>query len=423
MQLLRLFRRNPAYFRLWLGNCMSIMGDVQYNVAVVWFLVSTTGSAVAGSGIAVGAMLGGMAGGVCAGTTLDAWHPRVVMLLADGVRFLAALAVGVSWLLAGPPPVIVLYALAAVLTFCGTYHQAARSSSIPAVVDEDQLIRAGAAESLGSGLVSAVAWAGSGALIAVLGTGQILLVNAATFLVPLLLVAATRWRHTPAAPEPGARRPMLAAFRWVRRDALVLRMLTIETLHALVSGLVYATLPLFVLVLGGGAGLFGLQGGLSALAILGGSLYLARRADARAGRFYVLGMAVNAAGVLVMAASPSVWPFLAGVLVAGLGTPAWNAARQVIFQTAAPEAVRGRVFAMLETAINVALLPTWAGGAVLADAAGPRLVMLAAPAGYCLILLLVLRTGIARYRTDRPAPAGEPCPVVPTTLSPPGGPA
>jgi Na+/melibiose symporter-like transporter len=91
------FRHNPAYCRLWIAQCLSTVGDVLYNVAVVWFLVSSTGSAAAGSGIAIGVMIGALTGGAIAGTRLDSWHPRHVMLAADAVRFGATGAVGAAW--------------------------------------------------------------------------------------------------------------------------------------------------------------------------------------------------------------------------------------------------------------------------------------------------------------------------------------
>jgi hypothetical protein len=54
----RLFRRNPGYTRLWFGQGLSTLGDVLCNA------VSSTGTAVAGSGIAVGATIGGGIGGL-----------------------------------------------------------------------------------------------------------------------------------------------------------------------------------------------------------------------------------------------------------------------------------------------------------------------------------------------------------------------
>lgn len=396
-----LFRHNPAYGRLWIAQCLSTAGDVLYNVAVVWFLVSSTGSAAAGSGIAIGVMIGALTGGAVAGTRLDSWHPRHVMLAADAVRFGAAGAVGAAWALGHTPSAMTLYALAAGSSFCNAFFQPARSAAIPAIVPHEQLIGAGAAESFGSGLVSGLSWMASAALVAWVGIACVLVIDAATFLASFLLVAWTRWPHR-GRPEPEFAAQIGAVTRWVRRSRVTSVMLFIESVHAMFSGLVYATLPLFVVSLGGDAGLFGLQGGLSALAILGASLFIGRRLTAKVGRLYTVGIAVNAVGLLIMALSRVPWLFLVGIAVTGLGIPAWTAAREVIFQTRVPPDLRGRVFAVLHTLINISLLPTWAGGALLADRVGPRAVLIAAPCGHALILLVVVGAGIAGYRTDVP---------------------
>lgn len=397
---LRFLRSNPAYGRLWLGQTLSTFGDTLYNAAVVWFLVSTTGSAIAASGVAIGAMVGALAGGLVAGAALDLWHPRHVMLISDALRFLGTFAVGLALLGGYASAHFVLYVLAAGVSFCGAFFQPARASAIPALLPREDLVRAGGMEGLGSGLVSVMSWAASGAIVAFVGLPGILLIDAGTFLVSLILVLTTTWTHTPDdIPARGAPR-FSVGVRWLLRDALTARLIAVETVHALFTGLLYAALPLYVLALGGDAVLFGLQGGLSALSILVASIVLIRLASPRTGQIYALGIAVNAVGAALMAVAPTAAPFLLGVLVAGLGIPAWTSGRLVIIQTRAPEAVRGRVLAVLDGAIHVALLPTWAGGAWLADTFGPRAMMLAVPVGYVLILLVVRRGGLSGYRTE-----------------------
>ncbi|MEV0156297.1 MFS transporter [Micromonospora sp. NPDC050686] len=395
---LRFLRSNPAYSRLWLGQTLSTFGDTLYDVAVVWFFVSTTGSAMAASGVAIGAMVGALAGGLVAGAALDLYHPRHVMLISDAARFLGTLAVGLALLGGHASAHWVLYALAAAVSFCGAFFQPARVSATPALLSRGDLIRAGGMEGLGSGLASVLSWAASGAIVAFVGLPGVLLIDAGTFLVSLILVLTTTWTNAPGSvPAQGGSR-FSVGVRWLLRDALTRRLIAVETVHALFSGLLYAALPLYVLALGGDAVLFGLQGGLSALSILVASIVLTRINSPRTGRIYGLGIAVNAVGAALMAAAPSAAPFLLGVLVAGLGIPLWTSGRLVIIQTRAPEAVRGRVFAVLDGAIHVALLPAWAGGAWLADTFGPRSMMLAVPVGYVLILLAVRHGGLSGYR-------------------------
>jgi hypothetical protein len=56
------------------------------------------------------------------------------------------------------------------------------------------------------------------------------------------------------------------------------------------------------------------------------------------------------------------------------------------------------VFTWHEILVHLALLPSLAGGAVLADLSSARTVMLVAPIGYAVAILLILRPRLHRLR-------------------------
>src|SRR5262249_17330975 len=96
-------RGNRAYRRLWLSQCLATLGDIMYDVAVVWYLVSSSGRVLTSSGVAIGAIAGRLVGAAVAGAALDAWSPRTVMIRADLVRGLLTGSVAIVWLLGAAP--------------------------------------------------------------------------------------------------------------------------------------------------------------------------------------------------------------------------------------------------------------------------------------------------------------------------------
>ncbi len=65
---------------LWTAQAISTFGDALYDVALLWYVLDATRSAVAASGIAVGATLGRLLGSLSASALLDRVSPRRVML-------------------------------------------------------------------------------------------------------------------------------------------------------------------------------------------------------------------------------------------------------------------------------------------------------------------------------------------------------
>lgn len=114
-------------------------------------------------------------------------------------------------------------------------------------------------------------------------------------------------------------------------------------------------------------------------------------------RPFLIGLAVFVAGLLVAGAAPSMWVFVAGRAVQGLGTGVPLVALYVVIARVYPENLRSRVFAALSAAWVLPSLIGPAAGGALAEHAGWRwvflgLVPLVIPPA--LLLLPVLR-GIA----------------------------
>jgi len=258
----RVLARRP-FAALWAVQAISNVGDALYNVALLWYVLDRTGSALSAGGIAVAAGLGGTLGGLVAAACLDRLPPRRVLLVADGARLAATAAIGLPWLLGAAPPLALLYALAATGAVAGAWHGPARAAAVPRVVPAADLVAANALEGVAANLSNTLVWALSGAVVAVLGPAAALTLDAATFLAAFLAIRAV------ALPGPlddaparhPARAAALAGLRAIGATPALRGFFGLLPLHALAGGVFFAGLaPFLRQQLGGGAALYGLQG-------------------------------------------------------------------------------------------------------------------------------------------------------------------
>lgn len=381
---------NRTFRHIWASQAISSLGDVLYDVAVVWFVLTTSGSALLASGIAVTTMAGRIVGSLVAGLVLDRLSSRSVMLAADLARFGLALGVAVPWALGWSPPLVLLYILGFLLAVGTGLFNPARTSAVPEVVSRDRLLGANALDAASQGMVSGSAWVVSGVAVAVLGPSVALALDAGSFLASYLVLRAVDWHSGSGSLARLERRAPLTVISWVANHGLARRVVALEGLHALAMGLFLAGLPLLILQLDGDAAVYGLQGGVFWGALLVSSSAIVARRIRRVGLLYAGGVIVNAVGNEFLGLASSTAAVLVGVLIAGLGAPAWSSGRQSLLQASVPFALRGRFFALFEMITTAAFLPMWLLGGWAADEFGPRAVMASAPLIHLGIGLLLL---------------------------------
>ena len=81
------FQKNwkPRFFTIWTGQAFSLLGSSLVQFALVWWLTQKTGSATILATATLVAMLPQILLGPIAGTLVDRWNRRVVMMVADSL--------------------------------------------------------------------------------------------------------------------------------------------------------------------------------------------------------------------------------------------------------------------------------------------------------------------------------------------------
>ena len=88
-----------AFFTIWSGQALSILGSQLVQFALIWYLTIQTGSATVLATASLVGILPNVVLGPFIGTLVDRWNRRLIMLIADSVVALATIVLAVLYAL------------------------------------------------------------------------------------------------------------------------------------------------------------------------------------------------------------------------------------------------------------------------------------------------------------------------------------
>ena len=382
---------NITFFKLWLSQLFGSFGDSFYDVAIVWHLVETTGSALLAGGIAVTGMAGRMVGSIFISQKVDVWHTRKIMLITGVLRGVILLAV-IVLITFTTIPIIGFYSVSFIVAFLNSCASAAQRKSISEIVAKEELVNANASFVLAFSLVQITSWALGGLVVAAFGVVLALAINAMTTMLAAILMAVSNWKSVHQEGKADSTIGFFEGMRIIIKSANSVRLVVVlELVSLFLMGFYWAAFPLLIDEISNAVG-YGLQGAAFGAGCLIISLYLARNKKLKKlGIAYLLGIIVYAIGAIISGVIPHISVFIFGVFISGLGSSFWETARQTIFHLSIPTEDIGKVFAVLELLVNLCLIPAFIVGGFLADTFSPRLVMMVVGVTMLAILLLALQ--------------------------------
>ena len=350
--------RNPALRRLQLAFVGSIVGDRAYAVAVAVYAYEQGGAAAVGI-VAVIRYLSMAVSFPLASTLADRHSRRLVMLVSDLVCASFALVGAVVIAMDGPP--VLVYALVIATSVAATCFRPAQAALLPVLVrDPGELTAANVAASTIESVGFFVGPALAGILLAFTDVQTVFVVNAVSFLwsavfvlgLPSGKVAPPEIRE--ALPETeGFVRQASAGFRAILGDRdlrLLIGVFCAQTVVAGASPVFIVTIALDLLDLGqSGVGYLDAVMGIGGL--VGGLVALVLAQRGRLALDFGVGVLFWSLPLLAIAAWPTVGVAAAAMVLIGLGNSLVDINAYTILQRAVPDAVMGRVFGAMESAL------------------------------------------------------------------------
>jgi len=407
-------RRTP-FWAILTANAISQMGNQMALVAIPWFVLQTTGSALSTSLVLVFTALPMVIAFFIGGALVDRFGARPMSVLADALSFVSVAAIPVlfalGWL--SLPVLLALVAFGALLDAPGN---TARDALMPDLIERSGYTPQ-RANALTVGVMRVAVLAGpviGGLLAALAGVTTVLWVNAATFVVSAVIVALAVPGGKPAAQGGGlSGSELTAGLRHIWQDRVLRGLFTVQIANELLGdALVLVGLPVLASLIAGHATELGVMTsafGLGALAGVTAYGLWHKRFDP---------VSILGAGFLLVAGGVTglVLTLLSGVglsgavisaLLFGLGIGPLRPLLATVYQQRTPASLRGRVFGA-RGALTTLAVPV---GALLVGSAIDQL-GLAATLGvisgsFGVIALLVVLTPSLRS-LDLRAPVAEP---------------
>jgi len=203
------------------AEVISTTGAQMTWVALPWFVLLTTGSATKTTFVVAAEVIGLALFGLPGGRLLGRFGARRTMLLCDGARAPLMTVIPVLHWTGGLTYPILLVVAFGLGAFAAPYF-AAQKMIVPELLGEDEE-RITEAQALFQAATRATLLAGpalAGILIGIVGATSVLLIDAATYLVAVVLVAGFV-PHRPPTAQEDEHRDLRAGFRFIRQDRLL----------------------------------------------------------------------------------------------------------------------------------------------------------------------------------------------------------
>jgi DHA3 family macrolide efflux protein-like MFS transporter len=363
------------FFTIWAGQACSLFGSSLVSFALIWWLTEETGSAATLATASLVTLLPTIVLGPFAGTLVDRWNRRAVLIAADGmVALFTALLAYLYWQdLAQPWH---LYVIMFLRSLGGAFHQPAMMASTSLMVPPEQLTRVGGMNQTLAGMLRIVAPPLGALLLGVLPMQGILaidIVTVALAIVPLLFIPIPQPQPGPA-PAPGERASFLRefadGFRYVWGWRALFVVVATCTLANVFVGPAISFMPLLVTRdFGGGAFQLSLVASASGAGLIIGGFFMTLWGGFKR-RLVTSAIGWGGVGIcyILVALIPgsAFYALLALIFCAGFSVSVGSAPLDAFYQSCVAPDKQGRVFAVLGS-IDGATMPL---GLIIAGAVG-----------------------------------------------------
>ena len=391
---------NGSFSALWAGQFISMFGDRIHQFALAAVVLTTTGSEVLAAFAFVAAALPNLFLSPIAGTFVDRWDRKEVLVVSDILRAAVVLLIPIAAVV----NVILIYPLIFIVTSISIFFRPARVAIMPQLVERDELVTANSAMWVGETIADVIAYPLAGLFVASLMSALPLAfwLDAVTYLASAVLLATIVVRPRTADEEAEAKEPrgffkeLRLGWKFLRNESVLLA----NTIQATIAQFTVGILTVLTVIYCyevysdssiGYAAVWGfMEAGTGAGALIGGFVIGLIGTRIAKGKMIIAGYAVLGLLTFLLAITDNV-PIAVGLAFgSGVANMVFLIPSQALFQERTPQALLGRV-----VSFRFALV---FGSMTVAMAVG-SLMIVVVPATFVIALfgLITLVTGLAGW--------------------------
>ncbi len=360
---------NGSFSALWAGQFISMFGDRIHQFALAAVVLTTTGSEVLAAFAFVAAALPNLFLSPIAGTFVDRWDRKEVLVVSDILRAAVVLLIPVAAVV----NVVLVYPLIFTVTSISIFFRPARVAIMPQLVERDELITANSAMWVGETIADVLAYPLAGLFVASLMSALPLAfwLDAMTYLASAVLIATIVVRPRADAKagetdeEKGVLKEMREGWRFLRNETVLLA----NTIQASIAQFTVGIMTVLTVIYCyevfrdhplGYSGVWGfLEAGTGAGNIVGGFVIGLIGSRAAKGRMIIAGYAALGLLTFLLAITDHVGIAIGLAFGSGVANMVFLIPSQALFQERTPSALLGRVvsfrFALVYGSMTVAM--------------------------------------------------------------------
>lgn len=383
---------DSSFSALWTGQLISALGDRIHQVALAYVVFDATRSPIAVGAVFLVATLPNLLFGPIAGTLVDRWDHREVMIVSDLLRAGIVLLIP----LAAVTNLVLAYPLVFLVTTVSIFFRPAKGAILPRIVSEEDLLPANSALWVGETFADVGGYVIAGLFVALLGSQLPLAfwVDSVTYVAsavligsiavaPVTRVAAAKVAGAAAATAMGLRATISSlrtelreGWHFLRDDKVLLANTLQSTAGQFMLGIFLALTPVYAADVLASPTLtdktaYGLmEGAIGAGNLVGGFVIGLIGARLALGRMVILGYVVTGAMVALLPLAGNLPMALAIAFGTGVGNLAFVIPSQTLFQRRTPPELMGRVLGLRFSLVFGAMTLAMGIGGVLGQVFG-----------------------------------------------------
>lgn len=383
---LKLVKENSDFRKLWIGLTSSYFGDSFYELAIVWFTFSITGSGMQVGFILVATFLPSVLIGPFLGVIVDRFNRKRLMQVAQMIQ---ALSVGVlaASIALGFFHLWILYGLTIIQSTASALFLPAQNAIVPHLVKREQIIQANSFFTSSRQIATLFGAVLGGGIVAWTGASVAIGFNALTFVIALLFIQFIQ--YTPEVnmePKKKSQTGILAevqeGINWLRNQPTMLGLLILATIGNMALGPINVLVPMLIQdVFHADATALGFFDGTLGLGVLLGGLGIGIINPKKIGLVFAISFGIEAIGMFLIFVAPTlpityVGSFMVGIAIVSKGLPLSSA-----FQLMVPSDLRGRVSSINNMLAGITIPISYGLLGLLGDIIGAK---------YCFMLSSIL---------------------------------
>ncbi|WP_157729593.1 MFS transporter [Tumebacillus algifaecis] len=238
--------KNRNFTMLYFGQMVSLFGDWFKTIALISVIYAIVPTASSIGGLFIASVLPVLFGGIMMGPFVDRWNKKRLMIWVDILRTISTLGIVAGVMMEN---IWVIYACISFGAFASAAFAPARTSMIPEILKEQNLIAATSSFALLNSTMMVLASAIGGFLTQWVGAVNILYFDAFSYLVSAVFIALIK--YTPMEKKSAARLPYLQQVKegieYVKKCPQLVSVFWLQFFRDFCLGFIYILFPLYVL--------------------------------------------------------------------------------------------------------------------------------------------------------------------------------